>query len=455
MTRLALLFDKEEIQNVYDKNITLLTNLAKEDGGLAWMGQSIYSSEWATANVLMLLGRLNHLGYLPADDRISKIIDNGLAFLSKNASEVLAKNPDATFPSYSMIMSYFPDQYKESGNHPAVDNTVKRILSNWKNETVIGKAYDAILLGRFGKITEAQTVMESIREFASYSPQKGMWWPSIGQSSMMWYVNPVAATASVMEAFDEILPDSNEVERIRQWLILQKEATDWKESVSTSIVLSAILKSSSHWLRPAGEVKFNIGDTSLVPDEVEKVTGYFREDISGMVSGKNALSINREDATSASWGAVYSQSIAEMTEVAESSIDGLSISKRYLRYSGEGVEEVQDLGIGDKVRVELTIVTDTDMDYVAVDDSRAACFRPVEQLPRPVVSEGIYFYLENRSDCTRMFVDRLPRGRYVISYDLWVTNSGNFASGIATVQSQYAPQLTAHSSGCRIAVSND
>ncbi|MDE6582262.1 MAG: hypothetical protein K2K47_07035, partial [Duncaniella sp.] len=52
MTRIALLFDKEEIQNVYDKNITLLTNLAKEDGGLAWMGQSIYSSEWATANVL-------------------------------------------------------------------------------------------------------------------------------------------------------------------------------------------------------------------------------------------------------------------------------------------------------------------------------------------------------------------------------------------------------------------
>ncbi|MDE6485302.1 MAG: hypothetical protein K2L14_07900 [Duncaniella sp.] len=455
MTRLALLFDKDEIQKIYDKNITLLTNLTKDDGGIAWMGQSMYSSDWATSNVLMLLGRLNRLGYLPADDRLAKIIDNGLAFLSKNASDVLIKNPDAVFPSYSMILSYFPEQCDKSGNRRAIDNTIENVISVWKNASVIEKAYDAILLNRFGKIEEARYILESIREFAYYSPEKGMWWPSIGQSSMMWYVNPVAATASVMEAFDEILPDSKEVEQIRQWLILQKEATDWKESVSTSVVVAAILKSSSNWLHPAGEVTFSVGGKSLTPVGVEKATGYFRTDISGLVSGKTDISIIRDDAVSASWGAVYSQGVAEMTEVAESSIDGLSISKRFLRYSGGGVEEVKNLTIGDKVRVELTIVTDRDMDYVAVDDCRAACFRPDIQLPRPVVSEGVYFYLENRSDCTRIFVDRMPRGRYIISYDMWVTNSGDFSSGIATLQSQYAPQLTAHSSGCRLSVVND
>jgi hypothetical protein len=33
-----------------------------------------------------------------------------------------------------------------------------------------------------------------------------------------------------------------------------------------------------------------------------------------------------------------------------------------------------------------------------------------------------------------------------------VTNPGEFTSGIATIQSQYAPQMTAHSSGKMISV---
>jgi len=37
---------------------------------------------------------------------------------------------------------------------------------------------------------------------------------------------------------------------------------------------------------------------------------------------------------------------------------------------------------------------------------------------------------------------------------MWVNNSGNFASGIATAQSQYAPQITAHSAGERLIVEN-
>lgn len=456
MTRLALLFDSAEIRKVYDSNIALLSTLLRSDGGIAWMGQSYDSSEWATANVLMLLGRLNQLGYLPSDDRLTDIIDKSLAYLTNRAEYVLAKSPDATFYSYSMIASYFLQRYKESGSRRAVDNTLDNILANWKEGSVTMKATDAILLHRFGKAKEARTILGSIKDFASYSSEKGMWWPSIGQSVCLWRFNTVAATATVLEAFDEITPESPDTDAIRQWLILQKQATDWRESISTSAVIATILKSSGQWLRPADDVDITVGGKSVIPSSVEKTTGYFRTDISRLVNEDSTpISISREKSGSASWGAVYTRAEAKMTEVAESSVDGLSVTKRFLRYAGSTVEEVPTLKVGDKVKVELTIVNDRDMDYVAIDDSRAACFRPVEQLPHPVAMDGIYFYLENRTDRTRIFVDRLPRGRYIISYDLWVTASGSYASGIATLQSQYAPELTAHSSGVRLEVTGD
>jgi hypothetical protein len=44
-------------------------------------------------------------------------------------------------------------------------------------------------------------------------------------------------------------------------------------------------------------------------------------------------------------------------------------------------------------------------------------------------------------------VNNLPKGTYLLTYDMYVNNEGKFASGIATIQSQYAPQITAHSAG--------
>lgn len=37
-------------------------------------------------------------------------------------------------------------------------------------------------------------------------------------------------------------------------------------------------------------------------------------------------------------------------------------------------------------------------------------------------------------------------GTYLLTYEMNVTLAGSFSSGVATIQSQYAPSLTAHSS---------
>ena len=81
-------------------------------------------------------------------------------------------------------------------------------------------------------------------------------------------------------------------------------------------------------------------------------------------------------------------------------------------------------------------------------------FNPVpdyaEQLARTVWSSGTLFYRENNDDCTRLFVHYMPRGSYHFQYTMTVTTAGTFASGLATIQSQLAPAVTAHSAASTI-----
>ena len=46
----------------------------------------------------------------------------------------------------------------------------------------------------------------------------------------------------------------------------------------------------------------------------------------------------------------------------------------------------------------------------------------------------------------------MPKGTHVLTYEMYVTSSGQFEAGNATVQCMYAPEFTAHSKGEKIYV---
>ena len=85
-------------------------------------------------------------------------------------------------------------------------------------------------------------------------------------------------------------------------------------------------------------------------------------------------------------------------------------------------------------------------------DQRAACFEPKDQLSGSRYMDGTYFFQETKDAQTNLFFTSLDKGTHIISYDVYVTAEGHFSAGIATAQCQYAPQLSAHSSGTQITV---
>lgn len=445
MQRLALLFDRKEIAGVYSSAVKLLQKLQRDNGGWAWISQSDKASRWATEQALFTLGYLNSLGYLPSNKELYGMIEDALAWDQTETLKEFRKYPKSSFHSFLVLRDQWPSIRPSAEGQRIISLEVQKIVRDWKKYSVAGKAEAIRLLYNNGYRRLSETVLSSLMEFAVSSPEKGMWWPSVGDSyggSLL----QLGISADALFAISKVKPQSKDIDAIRQWLILQKEAQNWGSGSMTTQIVAAIIMTSPKWIQKASDVNIAIGDKKLDIAYNDDLIGDFKQNISDYAPSGKKLSIIKSEGNP-SWGAVYSRSVKRMDNIQASSCDAVDIEKRFYKSVGDGWEEASEFKTGDRVKIQLLIHAGRDMQYMTVDDERAACFEPVEQLPAPIWSEGLCFYRENRDSSTNIFVTNMPKGTYLLEYEMWVNNSGEFSSGIATIQSQYAPQLSAHSSG--------
>lgn len=451
MTRLALLFDRKEVNSTISRCIYTLVKLQQADGGWAWTSHYDRSSEWASYRVLAVLSSLKRQGWLPTDSRIDSMLKKGVAYLDAIVAEQYRRNPKADFTEYLYIRSRFNDIRQSSAARRAAETTLQHLVSGWKSMSPAGKAMAAIVLFENRYPSTARQVIASLREYARTSAVNGMWWPSIGNSGYSYGVNgPVSSTAMILDAFRTVTPSANaDIQAIRQWLIRQKEGQAWGTSAATSTVIGALL-SSEPSERATQPMTVTIGGDNVTSDS-PSAKGWLVSDITRMLEAPATMNIYKGTA-SPSWGSVITRRIASMDEIKAVAGEDVSIEKRILVSNGTGWAEASDLRVGDKVRIQLVVKASRDLDYVTIVDNRGACLQPVDQLSQTLYSERICFFRENRDDVTNIFVDRLPRGTYLLDIEMYVTSSGRFASGIATIQSQLTPSITAHSAGSAIDV---
>jgi len=106
-----------------------------------------------------------------------------------------------------------------------------------------------------------------------------------------------------------------------------------------------------------------------------------------------------------------------------------------------------------RVTVTLTIITTKAMDNVVLTDHRAACFEPVSSHSGYVWSwSSTNYYLDVKDAASVFYINHLPKGKHVITYDCYLTQSGSFAAGLADVECTYAPEYTVHTAGGSLSV---
>ena len=158
------------------------------------------------------------------------------------------------------------------------------------------------------------------------------------------------------------------------------------------------------------------------------------------------------------WGAIYWQYFEDYDKITEAS-SPLNIQKKLMieKITDKGKELVpvdlnNPLKVGDKVVVRMLIKTDREMEYLHLKDMRAAGMEPVNILSGYKWQDGMGYY-ENTTDISsNFFISHLNKGTYVFEYPVYITHTGNFSVGIASIQCMYAPEFNSHSEGIRINV---
>ncbi len=450
MQRLTLLLNGKNTAKVIAKAIADLRKTAAPNGGWYWTANYPNVSEWATYNVMGMLGDLKRLGWLPASKDLDKMIEDACGYMDSEVVRDFNKYPKGDYSHYVVVRDMFKNVRRSTAAQRVTDSQVQKCIASWKDHGVAAKAVDALILHANGYNATAKQILASLREFSTSTPEKGMWWAQLN-NTWMWSLDKVGITSIILDAFASVEPNCADIDKIRQWLILQKENCDWGSTVVTSQVVASILSSGSKWTVNPGATVIRVGDKIVAAATKEISAVSFTAPITNLLAKPTKLTIDRQ-ANYPSFGAVVTLRNASMTELRAMACDQLSVEKSLSTFNGSEWIAADSFKVGDRVMVELTLVVSEDMDYVVITDKRAAGLEPASQLPEPIWAEGLCFYRENRDSQTNIFINHLPKGTYRLSYELFAAQSGSFACGAAQAQSQYNPRIAAHSAGARIIV---
>jgi uncharacterized protein YfaS (alpha-2-macroglobulin family) len=344
---------------------------------------------------------------------------------------------------------------------------IKKFWYKWvENKYMLGMI--ALVLHRQKDQEVPAKILKVLQEKALVAEEMGMYWKNT--AGYHWYELPIETHALLVEVFSEISPnDQKSIDLLRTWLLKQKQTQDWKTTKATVAACHALLLQGTNWAEQQNTIEIDLGNIKVNPQSEadsspqEAGTGYFKKSWQptaikpemGNIVVKNT---NTAGKGSVAWGAIHWQYWENLDKITATN-NNLKISKQILKesYISTGkvllpLKEGEKLKISDKVVVRIMIQTDRKLEYLHLKDMRAAGLEPINVLSG-YKSQGMLGYYESTRDAaTHFFFGSIPEGTHILEYPLRVAQAGNFANGISTLQSMYAPEFNAHTEGVRIQV---
>ena len=301
--------------------------------------------------------------------------------------------------------------------------------------------------------------MRSLRERAVRSEELGMFWRDT-EFSWWWYRAPIETQALMIEAFDEVMADAEAVEECRVWLLKQKQTQDWKTTKATADAVYALLLRGTDALASEVLVEVRVGDQDLMPrapgaagnaPAVEAGTGFFehRFERSEIQPAFGEIRVRKLD-DGVAWGGMHWQYFEDLSKVTRHEETPLKLTKRLFTKSNTDRGPVLEpmagsVSVGDELVVRIELRVDRDMEFVHLKDQRGSGTEPLNVLSGYRYQDGLAYYESTRDTASHFFIDYLPKGTYVFEYATRVQLRGRYQSGIATIQSMYAPEFNSHS----------
>lgn len=454
--RIATLFDLNTMNSQLAVSVEKLGELQNADGAWSWY-KGMQGSRYVTTQVMEMLVRLNALTHQDADSRMQPMIQKGFEYLGKQAAEEYKSMKEAEKkgavglrPSEQVLRYLYICVL--DGKAP-VDKKVNqyfidKLSGEGKELTIYGKALGAIILQQAGKVAEAKLFMQSLMEYSVVTDEMGRYFDT-PKARYSWFSYKIPTEVAAMEAIQRITKDTKAIDEMKRWLLKQKQTQTWETLIATADAVYALMATgASDLLANTGGVEITLGK-EMIRTPVDDAIGYIKKTVIGDVMNIKKVRVDKEG-TGMGWGAVYAQYLESMDQIGEQG-NGLSVS-RQLYKGDEALNESAPLKVGDKITVRLTVKADRDMDFVQIKDDRAACMELLQAVSGFRWSNGLGYYQATKDASTQFFIDQMRKGTYVIEYQVYVNRTGEYQTGIATVQSAYAPEFGGHTGGYRVMV---
>lgn len=470
--RIAVLFDLNRQQSENEIAIDKLQSLQQESGAWPWykgMGDSRYITQY----VVEALARMQILTGEALGGNALSMYDKAFAYLNgealeeyKSMQQAEKKGEEDLLPSeltiHYLYICALTGAKLPDANWRANIYFIDKLSGSIREQTIYGKALSAIILNEAGKTDVARDFVASLLEYAVKTKDMGMYYDT-DKAVYSYSAYRIPTQVAVIEAMEQVGKNMEAVEQLKIWLLMQKRTQAWDSPLATVNAVYALLNRGTNLLGNGGDTRLVLGNKVWETSSIAKTTvpglGYIKETLIGkeITPAMKTITVEKRDA-GVTWGAVYAQYLEDLDKVTKQG-GPLSVDKQlFVEKIVNGRPELTLLSdktvlqVGDKVIIRLVIRTDRDMDFVQLKDERAACLEPVTSLSGYRWQNGLGYYAAVKDASSEFFMEQLRKGTYVLDSTYYIARDGEYVTGIATIQSAYAPEYSAHTGAEHIKV---
>lgn len=461
------LFNEEraaaDMSIAWDKLSSLRTN----ENGWSWY-HGMPTNRYTTVDVCILLARIKKLTgenpgptgtilFMALVDYLENEIASDVKAMKRTESDEKRKLTPSEFQlRYLYLRTLLGDGANDADSRFLLDRAA--LLS--KDYTMYGKALTAIVLAENDRKEEAKDFVESLLEHTVTTDEMGRYFDT-QRAEWSWQSYRIPTQCAAIEAMN-YFGNRAEANDMRLWLMQSKRTQMWETSRATADAVYALLSTSDSLdqstvtpltatkpvyytlLNGKQIVGFNAKSESTTPT----TAAHFRHSYTDKAATEATSLKVRKESDGLTWGAVYATFDVPATEV-QTEGKGLKLTQQFLVVPDDA-EVIEDCKVldestvlkkGDEVLVKYTIVADRDYDFVQLSAPRPACLEPKDALSGCFYYNGLCIYRAVHDASTDYFIEQVKKGRHTFYDVLRVDRSGTYSSGIATLQSVYAPEF--------------
>ena len=431
-------FDENSIRNQLSTTLNEIKKLQKPDGAFSWYCDML-PSFYMTITVVKTLARLQILTG-ESESGVTSIINSSFRYLDKEVArqvKEMKKNEKkykyTAIPSDELCNYVYINALLKRPETADISYLVDRISKKPTELTIYGKALTAVILKQHNKTAKAMEYLQSIKEYTVYNEEKGRYFDS-RNAYYSWRDYKIPTEVAAIEALKLITPtDRQTIEEMQRWLLQEKRTQAWDTPLNSVDAVWAFMNDGKWSIDNGPQSVLKIDGSILETPKATAGLGYVKTVRSIDQNQKLVKTFTVEKtSTGTSWGAVYAQFFQPVTEVAEAAA-GLKVKREILTE-----KKTDQLKVGDKIVIRLTITADRDYDFVQLIDKRAACLEPLNQI------SGYHwgYYIAPKDYTTNYYFDLMAKGKHIIETEYFVDREGTYQTGICTVQCAYSPEYS-------------